>query len=76
MKCPHCGHPSGLHAGAAAKTLKPGTCRCHPPDSPCPCPGWRYWLKADEWQQELQMEQDRVDRHFGKDLSTLWEDAD
>jgi hypothetical protein len=30
-------------------------------------------LTGDEWQQELQFEQDRVDRHFGKDLSTLWE---
>ena len=53
--------------------MEPGTCCCHPPDTPCPCPGWRYWLKGDEWQQELQFEQDRVDKHFGKDLSTLWE---
>jgi hypothetical protein len=30
-------------------------------------------LKADEWQQELQFEQDRVDKHFGKEMSTLWE---
>ena len=73
MKCPHCGHPDRIHAGAGAKTVEPGTCRCHPPDTPCPCPGWRYWLKADEWQQELKFEQDRVDKHFGKDMSTLWE---
>lgn len=73
MKCPHCGHPDRIHSGPDAITCAPGTCHCHPPDTPCPCPGWRYWLKADEWQQELQFEQDRVDKHFGKDLSTLWE---
>ncbi len=76
MKCPHCGHPDGLHAGPGAKTLAPGTCRCHPPDNPCTCPGWKYWLAADEWQQELQMEQDRVDRAFGRSAETLFEDAD
>ena len=73
MKCPHCGHPDRIHAGPGAQTLTPGTCRCNPPDTPCACPGWRYWLKGDEWQQELQFEQDRVDKHFGKEMSTLWE---
>lgn len=73
MKCPHCGHPDRLHSGPRATIATPGTCQCHPPDTPCSCPGWRYWLKGDEWQQELQFEQDRVDRHWGKDLSNLTE---
>lgn len=30
-------------------------------------------MTGDEWQQELQFEQDRVDRHWGKDLSNLTE---
>ena len=73
MKCPHCGHPDELHSGPRAKLSTPGTCQCPFLDAPCSCPGWRHWLKADEWQQELQFEQDRVDKHFGKDMSTLWE---
>lgn len=76
MKCPHCGHPDRIHAGPSARTVPPGSCRCHPPDTPCPCPGWRYWLQADEWQQELQMEQDRVDKAWGRSMETLYEDAD
>jgi hypothetical protein len=76
MKCPHCGHPDRLHAGPSAQTVDPGTCNCHPPDTPCSCPGWSYWLAQDEWQQELRMEQDRVDRAFGRSLETLYEPDD
>lgn len=76
MKCPHCGHPDRIHAGPSAKTVPPGSCRCHPPDTPCSCPGWRYWLQADERQQELQMEHDRVERAFGASAFTLYEGDD
>ena len=76
MKCPHCGHPDRLHAGPTAKTVEPGQCNCGPPDTPCSCPGWTYWLAQDEWQQELRMEQDRVDRAFGRSLETLYEPDD
>jgi hypothetical protein len=40
------------------------------------CPGWKYWAPADEWQLEMQMEQGRVDRAFGRSLETLYEADD
>jgi hypothetical protein len=51
----------------------PGSCWHDSPDLPCPCPGWRYWIAADEWQMEMRMEQDRVNRAFGESAHTLWE---
>lgn len=77
MKCPHCGHPDRIHAGQRARISTPGTCLCGPPDNPCTCPGWAHWeARGKEWHLELQMEQDRVDRAWGKSISTLWEDGD
>jgi hypothetical protein len=73
MKCPHCGHSDRIHSGPAAHS-GPGVCWHDSPDTPCPCPGWKYWLKADEWQMELAMEQSRVNRAFGESSSTLWEE--
>ncbi len=72
MKCPHCGHTDRIHSGPKAQTA-PGKCWNDSPDTPCPCPGWKYWIAADEWQLELRMEQDRVDRAFGESANTLWE---
>ena len=75
MKCPYCGHPDRIHAGPRAKTAVPGTCLCGPKEKPCECPGWEHWDLTDEhWQAELQMEQERVERHFGKSAFTLWEE--
>lgn len=77
MKCPHCGHPDRIHAGPRAQRSAPGTCLCGPPDTPCECPGWAHWKSTGlEWQHELQMEQDRVDRAWGDSAHTLWEDSD
>lgn len=76
MKCPFCGHPDRIHAGPGAKTLDPGTCCCHPPDTPCHCPGWRYWLKGHDRQEQLQLEQERVDRAWGESAHTLYEESD
>jgi hypothetical protein len=59
----------------SAQTVDPGTCNCHPTRPPCPCPGWKYWA-PDEWQLEMQMEQGRVDRAFGRSLETLYEADD
>lgn len=76
MKCPHCGHPDHMHAGPNARAMKPGTCSCAPPDRPCSCPGWQWWIKAHEWQEEMEFEQERVDRAFGRSMHTLYEGDD
>ena len=77
MKCPHCGHPDRIHAGTRAKRSEPGTCLCGPPDNPCPCPGWDHWnQRGRDWQLELEMEQDRENRAFGRSLYTLYEPDD
>jgi hypothetical protein len=75
VKCPHCGHTDRIHSGPDAQSPQavPGSCWHDSPDTPCPCPGWRYWIAADEWQMEMRMEQDRVDRAFGESAHTLWE---
>ena len=75
MKCPYCGHPDRIHAGPRAKTAVPGTCLCGPKEKPCDCPGWEHWtVSGRERHLELQMEQERVERHFGKSAFTLWEE--
>jgi hypothetical protein len=52
-------------------------CACGPPDRPCSCPGWAHWLeRGREWQLELQMEQDRVDKAWGASMQTLYEPDD
>jgi len=77
MKCPHCGHPPRLHAGRNSRGTPPGACTCGPPDRPCACPGWAHWMeRGREWQLELQMEQDRVDRAWGESMSTLYDPDD
>ena len=77
MKCPYCGHPPRLHAGRNSRGTPPGACTCGPPDRPCACPGWAHWHVRDrEWQLEMQMEQDRVDRALGESLGTLYEPDD
>ena len=73
MKCPHCGHSDRIHSGRDAQTV-PGQCWHDSPDTPCPCPGWKYWIAADECQMEMRMEQDRVDRAWGESAHTLWEE--
>jgi rubredoxin len=75
MKCPHCGHSDRIHSGPESIGAKPGTCHELPGFS-CACPGWLYWKPAEEWQLELQMEQDRVDRAFGRSMETLYEESD
>lgn len=76
MKCPDCGHVDRIHCGPSARSYPPGTCLAGEPDTPCECKGWRYWQAQDEWQQELQFEQDRVDKAFGRSMETLYEGDD
>jgi len=77
MKCPYCGHPPRLHAGRNSRGTTPGACTAGPPDQPCACPGWAHWhVRGREWQLEMQMEQDRVDRAFGESMRTLYEPDD
>ncbi len=41
MKCPHCGHGHGLHAGLGATACEPGSCRQRKAgEEACECPGW------------------------------------
>lgn len=75
MKCPHCGHTDRIHSGPDAQSPQavPGLCWHDSDAAQCSCPGWRYWIAANEWQMEMRMEQDRVDRAFGESAETLWE---
>lgn len=72
-KCPHCGHRAAIHSGPCSTASEPGT--CHQSEH-CQCPGWHPMLAAQEWAEELAMEQERVERAFGRSLFDLHERDD